>query len=117
MPNTKILEESLLQAVDAVAEQSDDKVTKILADLFKSEVLKKYKAAFDDELKQGRIHKDNVDKAVEYCFSDICVSIRTAPGLNNDEIEKGIKVAKSQLGTIKQTVLNILVSKNIEIIE
>lgn len=117
MPNTKILEESLLQAVDAVAEQSDDKVTKILADLFKSEVLKKYMAAFDDELKQGRIHKDNVDKAVEYCFSDICVSIRTAPGLNNDEIEKGIKVARSQLGTIKQTVLNILVSKNIEIIE
>lgn len=117
MSQTKILEESLLQAVDAMAEQSDDKVTKILANLFKSEILKKYKAAFDDELKQGRIHKDNVEKAVEYCFSDMCASIRTAPGLNDDEIEKGIKIAKSQLCAIKQTVLNILVSKNIEIIQ
>ena len=42
------LEDSVLKAVDLVAEQSQDKVTKLLVDLFKSAVLKKYKVAYDD---------------------------------------------------------------------
>lgn len=53
----------------------------------------------------------------DFLFEGACMVFRTAPGLNDDEIDKGIKVAKSQLGTIKQTVLNVLASKNIEIVE
>lgn len=50
MTRQEILEESVLHAVDALSEQSADQVTKIVADLFKSAVLKKYKDVFDQEL-------------------------------------------------------------------
>ena len=43
MTNKKyeILEESLLLATDAVKDQAKDQVTKMIADLFKSAILKK----------------------------------------------------------------------------
>ena len=62
------IEEALLKAMDTLAEQSDDKMIKILADLFKSAILKKYKDAFDVEFSQGKVHKENVDKAVDFCY-------------------------------------------------
>ena len=46
-----MFERSVLQAVDVVAENSRNKVTKQIVDLFKSAVLKNYKVAFDAELK------------------------------------------------------------------
>ena len=48
--NNDILEESLLMAADTVKDQAKDQATKIIADLFKSAILKKYKDAFDEEL-------------------------------------------------------------------
>lgn len=117
MNNIKVLEDSLLQAIDTVAEQSKDKATKILADLFKSAILKKYKDAFDEELPLGKVHKETVEKAVDFYFADACVSYRMLPALTDDEKERDIKIAKNNLGFIKQATYNILVSKNVEIIQ
>ena len=44
------LDETLFLATDAVKDQTKDQATKMLADLFKSAILKKYKDAFDEEL-------------------------------------------------------------------
>ena len=74
MTNNDILEESLLMAVDAVKDQTKDQATKIIADLYKSAILKKYKDAFDDELTKGEVQKKNIDKSVEFCYNDICVT-------------------------------------------
>ena len=116
MGKNDILEESLLQAVDAMAEESDDRVTKILADLFKSAVLKKYKDAYHQELPQGKVHRKNVEKAVDFYFADMCASFRNLPNLSDEEKEKEIKKAKQHLGILKEKVLEFLHSKNVEVI-
>lgn len=102
--------------MDSLAEQSNDKTTKLLVDLFKSAILKKYKDAFDEELLEGKVYKKNVDKAVDFCYSDICISIRLFSGMTDEEKEDTIKKGKSILGSVKQIVLDILVSQNVEVV-
>ncbi len=113
---SKLLEETVLQAVDSISENTDDQVTKILVDIFKSAILKKYKDTFDIDVTQGTVHKENVDKGIDYCFSEACASFRMLPGLTDDEKESEIRLVESQLDSIKQEVLNILDSRSIEII-
>jgi DNA-binding SARP family transcriptional activator len=117
MNNRKIFEEGLLQAMDALAEESKDNTTKMLADLLKSDILKPYKEAYYQELAQGKVHKENVEKAVDFYFSEICASFRAFPNVTDEEKDKEIRVAKLHLSTLKQTVLNVLANNNIVIIQ
>lgn len=117
MNNRKIFEEGLLRAMDDLAEQSKDNTTKMLAELLKSALLKPYREAYYRELAQGKVHKENVEKAVDFYFSDVCVSFRALPNLTDEEKDREIKVAKQQLSSIKQAVLNILEKNDIVIIQ
>jgi len=117
MDNRKVFEEGLLKAMDAIAEQANDNTTKILADLLKSAILKPYQEAYYQELSQGRVHKEHVEKAVDFYFSNICMSLRVLPYMNDEEKNREINVAKLHLIAIKQTVLNILANNNIVIIQ
>lgn len=73
-------------------------------------------ALYDEELSEGKVHKENVDKAVDFCYSDICVSIRRFSGMTDDEKDEVIKKGKSILGSVKQMILDILVSQNVEVV-
>ena len=108
-------EESVLQAVDSLAEQTDDKTTKIFLDLFKSAILKKYKKAYDQELSQGSVHKETLDKAVDYSFTDTCVSFRMYPLYADEEKESVIKAVKHSLPAIKENIREMLINKGIEV--
>lgn len=110
------LEEGLLLATDALKDQAKDQASKMLADLFRSAILKKYKDAFDEELSKGEVQKMNIDKSVEFCYADICVSIRQCSKMQDDEKENLIQKGKELLPTIKGVVTQILLDKNIRII-
>ena len=116
MTKQEIFEESVLIALDTVAEQATEQATKIIVDLFKSVVLKKYKDAFDQELAQGTVHRKIIDKAVEFCYSDICVSIRKMLEMSDSNKEKLTQEAKRIKEFVKVEVERILVNKGIEII-
>lgn len=116
MDKKKILEESLLHTADALAEQANDNATKILADLFKSAILKKYKDAFDQERLEGRVHKEILFKAVDFCFADASVTFRQMSEYTDEEKEQDIKEAKLLLGRVKQLMLDNLVRNNIEVV-
>ena len=111
------IEDSLLKAMDALEEQAEDKATKILASLFKTAVLKKYQDAFDVELPTGKVHKENVDKAFEFRFSDACAAIRSLTGVSDTEKESVLMEAKIQKLKLQKVVYDILASNNIEIME
>lgn len=115
MTKQEILEESVLLALDTVAEQATEQATKIIVDLFKSVVLKKYKDAFDQELAQGKVHRKIIDKAVEFCYSDICVSIRKSLEISDEYKDKLIQEAKRIKEFVKVDVEKILVNKGIDI--
>ena len=57
----------------------------MFADLFKSAILKKYKDVFDEELTKDEVQKKNIDKSVGFCYTDICVTIRQCPTMQDDE--------------------------------
>ena len=109
--NRKKIENLLLQEMDSAVEQNGDKVTKILVDLFKTMMLERYKVAFQEEIKQGLVHKENLDKFVDFCFSEASVAYRKMPisGLSEEDKDDEINKVKNMLGTIK-----IIVRKEIE---
>lgn len=112
----EILEDSLLLAADAYKEQAKDQCTKMLAELFKSVVLKKYKDAFDDELTKGEVHQKNIDKSVEFCYNDICVTIRKSPTIKDKEKDDLIQKGKDVLPMIKSISTQILLDKGVKIV-
>lgn len=115
MDNRKIFEDGLLRAMDELAEGSKDNTTKMLAELLKSAILKPYKEAYYEELAQGKVHKENVEKAVDFYFSDICVTFRSLSNLTDEVKDREIKALKQQLSAIKQFVLKVLANNNIVI--
>ena len=115
MVNNEILEESLLLAIDAVKDQAEDQAGKMIADLFKSAILKKYKDAFDGELAKGEVQKKNIDKSVEFCYTDICVTIRQCPTMQNDVKEDLIQKGREMMPTIKGIVTRILLDKGVKV--
>ena len=116
MTNTDILEESVLIAADKVSKDAKDQVTKTIVNLFKSAVLKKYKDALDQELIQREVHKKNVDKAVDFCFEDICVTIRQYPKWTDEQKEKAVRDGEMMIGTVKDAVYQILANKGIKVV-
>ena len=75
------------------------------------------KDAFDVELPTGKVHKENVDKAFEFRFSDACAAIRSLTGVSDTEKESVLMEAKIQKLKLQKVVYDILASNNIEIME
>ena len=69
----------------------------MLAWLLESAVLKPYWNAYYQELAEGKVHKENVEKAVDFSFSDICVSFRALPNLIDEEKDIEIMARKNKL--------------------
>ena len=113
------LEDSVIKAVDLVAERSDNKATKQLADLFKSTILKKYKDAYDTELAQGKVSMENLDKAVDYCFSEASFAYRQMPivGISDDTKENEIRNMKSLLCTLKKMIMTVLENNGVQVVK
>ena len=104
MNNRKVFEDSLLQAMDGIAEQSKDNTMKMLVDLLKSAILKPYKGAYYQELAQGKVHKENVEKAVDFYFSDMCVSFRTIQNLTPEVKDREINALTRELEVLRKKV-------------
>lgn len=117
MDNRKIFEDGLLRAMDELAEGAKDNTTKMLAELLKSAILKPYKEAYYEELAQGKVHKENVEKAVDFYFSDICVTFRSLSNLTDEDKDREIKAARLHLTDLKQVVLSILAKNDVVILQ
>lgn len=56
----------MLRARDGVAERGEDNAAEMLAELLRSAILKPYREAYYRELAEGKVHKENVEKAVDF---------------------------------------------------
>jgi hypothetical protein len=98
--------------MDNIAGKSRDNTAKMLAWLLESAVLKPYRNAYYQELAEGMVYRENVENAVDFSFSNICVSFRALPNLNDEEKDREIKAAKQYLSAIKLAVFNVLANNN-----
>lgn len=112
------MESLLFQEMDLAEEQNGDKVTKILVDLFKTVMLEKYKVAFNEEMKQGVVHKENIDKYVDFCFYEVCVSYRKMSiiGLGDKDKDNEIQKLKNVLDAVKNIVRNCIEKNGVQVI-
>ncbi len=88
MNKRKLFVSGWLRAMDIIAEKSRGNAIKMLAGLLEPAVLKPYREAYYQELAEGKVHKESVEKAVDFYFSDICVSFRALPSLTDEEKDR-----------------------------
>jgi len=111
----KQLEEAILKATDLLIEKAKSQGEKMVFELFKSAILKKYKDSFDKELSEGSVHKETIDDAVEYCYTDICVSIRQISKMSETEKEHLIQLGKQAKEAVKPIIEQLLIKDGINI--
>ncbi len=111
----KQLEEAILKATDLLIEKAKSQGEKMVFELFKSAILKKYKDLFDKELSEGSVHKETIDDAVEYCYTDICVSIRKISKMSETEKEHLIQLGKQAKEAVKPIIEQLLIKDGINI--
>ena len=111
----KQLEEAILKATDLLIEKAKSQGEKMVFELFKSAILKKYKDLFDKELSEGSVHKETIDDAVENCYTNICVSIRQIPNMSETEKEHLILVGKEAKENVKPIIEHQLIKEGITI--
>lgn len=117
MNNTKYkqLEDAILKETDLLIEKAKSQGEKMVFELFKSAILKKYKDLFDKELLEGTVHKETIDEAVEYGYTDICVSIRQIPKMNETEKEHLIQLGKQAKEAVEPIIEQLLIKDGINI--
>ena len=111
----KKLEDALLNATDLLIEKTKSQGEKMIFELFKSAILKKYKDLFDKELSEGIVHKVTIDDAVEYCYADIYVSIRKISKMSETEKEHLIQLGKHAKEAVKPIIEQLLIKDGINI--
>ena len=111
----KQLEEAILKATDLLIEKAKSQGEKMVFELFKSAILKKYKDSFDKELAEGSVHKETINDAVEYCYTDICVSIRQISKMSETEKEHLIQLGKQAKEAVKPIIEQLLIKDGINI--
>lgn len=111
----KQLEESILKATDSLIEKAKSQGEKMVFELFKSAILKKYKDSFDKELSEGTVHKETINDAVEFCYTDICVSIRQISKMSETEKEHLIQLGKQAKEAVKPIIERLLIKDGINI--
>lgn len=116
--NTKYkqLEEALLKEADLLIEKAKSQGEKVLYNLFKSAIFKKYKDQYDVDIQQGEVEKDIVDKSINFLFENACVSFRTLPNIKDLDKEDVIKKAQAALPSWKAMVIQNLTNKGIRVV-
>lgn len=111
------LEQIIQQAIDVFLEKNETQVDKIIADMFKAAILRKYQESFNQEVAQGIVHAENVDKTIDYCFAELCVCFRTQQNSLSDTTKDFvINKVKEGLPQIRCIAHEILKSQGVHII-
>lgn len=109
------MEKSLLKEIDLLLERAKNQGEKMILELFKSAILKKYKDLFDKERFEGTVHEATIDDAVEYCYTDICVFIRQIPNMSENEKEQMISQGREVKIMVKPIIERLLIKEGINI--
>ena len=112
----KRFEDAILNATDLLIEKTENQCEKALYNLFKSEILKKYKDQYDVDIQQGEVKKETVDKSIDFLFENACVSFRTLPNIKDLDKEDVIKQAQTALPSWKAMVIQNLTNKGIRVV-
>ena len=112
----KLLEEMLLNEVDRMIAKSDNQSEKVIFELFKSSILKKYQDSYDVEVLHGGVKDETLDGCIKLAFSKACFIYRQMKDIDDSTKEVEITRTKQQLPMYKATIAKFLQDKGIKII-
>ena len=112
----KLIEETLLKEADLQIERAESQGEKVIYELFKSALLKKYKESYDSDLQRGEVEKETVDKCIDFLFSNACVNFRSLPNIDDSVKEDVIGQARKALGSWKAMVKQMLIERGVRVL-
>ena len=113
--NIKQLEDLLLQEIDIRTDNAPNQTEKLILELFKSAILKKYKESYVIQVLHGEVKEETLDKCLDYLFTEACVKYRLLPGIDDTTKETEIKAGKNSLDSLKKIVTKMLADKGVVI--
>lgn len=113
---SKVLENMVLQELDLRIRNAATQVEKVILELFKSAVLKKYKDSYDVEVLCGEVKEETLDKCVDFLFTDTCAKFRLLPGIDDATKDYEIEQVRSSLGALKEIVIHSLTERGVSVV-
>ena len=112
---TNQIEELILKEVDLKISQSNNQLEKLILDLFKSAILKKYKDQYNTEILKGEVKTETINKYIDFLFADTCVKFRSIPTISDVTKDTELNNAKEDLDTLKIIVTKMLSDRGVKI--
>lgn len=112
----KVLENMVLQELNLRIQNAATQAEKVILELFKSAVLKKYKDSHDFEVLCGEVKEETLDKCVDFLFTDTCAKIRLLPGIGDATKDNEIGQVHSSLGALKEIVIHSLTERGVSVV-
>lgn len=115
MPSNNF-ETLVINEIDSRLDKSNDQVEKLILELFKTAILKKYKMVYDYEVLNNVVRRDTLDKCVDFLFANVCITLRQMPNIDDATKDAEIEAGRNSLDSIKMIVAMMLYDKGIRVI-
>lgn len=114
--SSNYFETIVLNEIDSRLAQSNDQVEKLVLELFKTSILKKYKMVYDYEVLNIVVRRDTLDKCVDFLFTNACVTLRQMPNIDDATKDAEIETGRNLLDSIKMIVAMMLMDRGVRVI-
>lgn len=115
MPSNNF-ETLVINEIDSRLDQSNDQVEKLILELFKTAILKKYKMVYDYEVRNNEVRKDTLDKCVDFLFTNACIALRQMTNIDDVTKDAEIEAGRNSLDSIKMIVTMMLYDRGVRIV-
>jgi hypothetical protein len=109
-------ESLVINEIDSRSAKSNDQVEKLILELFKTAILKKYKMVYDYEILNNVVRRDSLDKCVDFLFTNTCKTLRRMPNMDDATKDEEIEAGLNHLDSIKMIVAMMLNDRGISVI-
>lgn len=115
MPSS-YFESLVINEIDSRLAQTNDQVEKLILELFKTSMLKKYKMVYDYEVRNNVVRRDTLDKCVDFLFANTCKTLRKMPNMDDATKDEEIEAGLNHLDSIKMIVAMMLNDRGISVV-
>lgn len=111
--SSNCFETIVINEIDSRLEQSNDQIEKLILELFKTAILKKYKMVYDYEVLDNVVRRDTLNKCVDFLFADACITLSKMPNMDDATRDAKIEAGRNFLDSTKIIVAMMLYDRGV----
>ncbi len=114
--SSNFFEAIVIDEIDSRLAQSNDQVEKLILELFKTSILKKYKMVYNYEVLNNVVGRDTLNKCVDFLFTNACITLRQMPNIDDATKDAEIETGRNCLDSVKMIVAMMLVDSGVRVV-